>query len=110
MSSDFSTRDYVTNRRSAAPTAAADEQTRLEAAMRRADELLVTSLKSDERRRYRRRMILFSMGGLAMFGVACAILLAVTAESDKVAKLAEEGWKLWQTQKFDEALDRFTEA
>jgi len=109
-SSDFSTRDFVTNRRSTAPAGAADEQTRLEDAMRRADELLVTSLKSDERRRYRRRIILFSLGGLAMFGVACALLLAVTADTDKGAKLADEGWKLWQTQKFEEALDKFAEA
>ena len=108
-SSDYSTRDHVTKRRSAAVTAA-DEQTRLEDAMRRADELLVTSLKSDECRRYRRRIFLFSIGGLAMFGVACAILLAVTTESDKGAKLADEGWNLWQVQKFDEARDKFTEA
>ena len=104
-SSDYSTRDHVTKRRTAA-----DEQTRLEDAMRRADELLVTSLKSDERRRYRRRIILFSIGGLAMFGVACAILLAVTTESDKGAKLADEGWNLWQAQKFDEVRDKFAEA
>ena len=55
--SDFSTREYRTKQPSAAPSGAADEQTRLEDAMRRADELLVTSLKSDERRRYRRRIM-----------------------------------------------------
>src|ERR1700692_3115304 len=100
----MSTRDYLTNRPSGAASANSPEaQSRLETAMRGADELLVTSLKLDERRRYRRRIILFSIGGLAMFGVACAMLLAMSVESKKGGQLAEEGWKLWQAQQFDEA-------
>ncbi|HEV2970506.1 MAG TPA: tetratricopeptide repeat protein [Pirellulales bacterium] len=107
----MSTRDFLTNRPSGpAPSAKPDEQSRLEDAMRRADELLVTSLKVDERRRNRRRIILFSLGGLAMIGIVCALLMAFSAESEKGGQLSAEGWKLWQAQQFNEALGKFEEA
>jgi Bacterial Ig-like domain len=51
------------------------------------DQLAVDAAPShiaiDERRRNRRKIILFLIGGLAMFGIVCAILLAVNAGSDK---------------------------
>ena len=88
----------------------AEEQTRLEDAMRRADELLVTSLKFDERRRSRRRIIVLSIGVLAMLGIVCAVLFGLTADTDKAAKLADEGWNHWKSQQFDAAIESFNEA
>ncbi len=94
-----------------------EEQARLDAAMRRADELLVTSLKSEERQRNRRRILFFSLGGVAMLAIICAILLgwlgqqeATKADAAKSAQLAREGWLVWQRQQFDEAVPRFEEA
>jgi tetratricopeptide (TPR) repeat protein len=78
--------------------------------MRRADELLVTSLKFDERRRYRRRIFWFSIGGLIMLTIVCALLLATSVETEKGAQLSQQGWDLWKQQKFDEAISKFEEA
>ncbi len=88
----------------------AEEQTRLEDAMRRADELLVTSLKFDERRRSRRRIILLSIGVLTMLGILCAVLFGLTADTDNAAKLSQEGWDLWKTQQYDAAIEKFDQA
>src|SRR4051812_12761143 len=48
------------------PPAVQDEVSRLDDAINRADDLLVSSLKRDEWRRRRRRWIALSVGGLAM--------------------------------------------
>jgi tetratricopeptide (TPR) repeat protein len=97
-----------------------DEQDRLDDAMRNADQLLVTSLRSEERRRSRRRIVLFSLGGLVMASSICAIvvglILAPSAESpaagnaEQAAQTAAEGWKLWQERDFSKAADKFEEA
>ena len=88
-----------------------EEQTRLEDAMRRADELLVTSLKFDEHRRYRRRILFwFSIGGLLMLTIVCALLLVGSVETEKGAQLSEQGWDRWKQQKYDEAISKFEEA
>ena len=78
--------------------------------MRRADELLVTSLKSEERRRNRRRITLVSLGVFTMLGILVAVLLSLTAETEKGGQLAQEGWNLWKNQQFAEAIDKFQEA
>jgi superkiller protein 3 len=79
--------------------------------MRRADELLVTSLKFDERRRYRRRIIIwFSIGGLIMLTIVCALLLATSVETEKAGQLTTDGWDLWKAQKYEEAIGKFEEA
>jgi tetratricopeptide (TPR) repeat protein len=107
----MSTRGSSTNRTSrGASPGSTNEQSQLDDAMRRADELLVTSLKLDERRRNRRRIILLSLGGLAMLGIVCALVLAFGVESQKGAQLADEGWKLWQAGQFNEATEKFEEA
>src|SRR5262245_7890329 len=88
-----------------------DEQSRLEDAMRRADELLVSSLKLDERRRNRRRIFIWiSIGGLIMLTIVCALLLVGSVETEKGAQLSQQGWDLWKQQKFDEAIGKFEEA
>jgi tetratricopeptide (TPR) repeat protein len=110
--------DWVTEPLATGPSSGGlpEEQARLDDAMRRADELLVTSLKSDERRR-RRRIILFSLGGVAMLTIVCAMLLGWVGEqadtkpdAAKAAQLAREGWLLWQRQQFDEAVPKFEES
>jgi tetratricopeptide (TPR) repeat protein len=107
----MSTRNSSTNRTAgAASIGSPNEQSRLDDAMRRADELLVASLKLDERRRNRRRITLLLLGGLAMLGIVCALVLAFGVESHKGAQLADEGWKLWQAGQFDDAMDKFEEA
>jgi Flp pilus assembly protein TadD len=87
-----------------------EEQTRLDRAMRRADDLLIASLKLEERRRSRRLLILFSIGALIMLAIVCAILLGVTADTERSSQLAQEGWQLWQQQQFNQAVDKFQEA
>jgi tetratricopeptide (TPR) repeat protein len=96
--------------KAATSTADAQEHARLDDAMRRADQLLVTSLKLDERRRNRRRIVLFLLGGFAMVGIVCALVFAFGVEAKKGAQLSEDGWKLWQAGKFDEAQDEFEQA
>jgi hypothetical protein len=59
-----------------------NEQARLDDAMRRADDLLVASLKTDERRRHRRRITLLSLGGLAMLAIVSAMLIAFAGGGD----------------------------
>src|SRR5438132_8668554 len=95
------------------------EESRLDDAIRNADDLLVSSLRSEEGRRRKRRItLLITIGGLLMFAIALSIILAVGAgghtaardPGDKAAKLNEQGWKLWQERKLDDAADKFEEA
>ena len=56
------------------------EESRLDEAIERADQLLVTSLKQDEHRRCRRRVVFISLGivvlgGLFMSAILCFVLL-----------------------------------
>jgi Flp pilus assembly protein TadD len=97
-----------------------NEDARLDDAVRRADELLVSSLRSEERRRARRKWILFSLltiGAVAMIAIAISIVLfgllgpnPTKAEADQSAKLSQEGWKLWQGRQLDDAAAKFEEA
>jgi tetratricopeptide (TPR) repeat protein len=94
-----------------------EEQARLDAAMRRADELLVTSLKTEERRRNRRRIFVLFIGGVVMLTIVCAMLLGwlgqqnpSKADIEKAAQLGREGWSLWQKQQFADAVPKFEEA
>lgn len=91
-------------------TGSAEEQTRLDNAMRRADELLFASLKTEERHRNRRQIIFFSIGALVMLAIVCAILLGMTADTEKSSQLAQAGWQLWQARQFTLAVDKFQEA
>jgi hypothetical protein len=63
-----------------------NEQARLDDAIRRADDLLVASLKSDERRRHRRRIFLVSLGGIAMLAIVSALLFAFAGGGDEALK------------------------
>lgn len=113
------------------------EQARLDDAIRRADELLVSSLKVDEHRRSRHKVI-FVAAGLLIGGLLLAITvlgvvvlaplvlshapevreqvaLAGTSKASKPdqersAQISSEAWKLWQQQSFDEAITKFDEA
>jgi Flp pilus assembly protein TadD len=94
---------------------AAAEQARLDQAIERADDLLLTSLRSDEQRRVRRRRNLFFLGGLAMTVSACAligvsILLSHAAPADESGQLTQQGWQLWQQREYDQAATKFEEA
>ncbi|HEY4308033.1 MAG TPA: tetratricopeptide repeat protein [Pirellulales bacterium] len=74
-----------------------DDQSRLDDAMRRADQLLLHSLQGDDRRRHRRFLIFVLMGGAAMITGLCAIALlfvqsANVQNSDvQVAEKADTG-------------------
>jgi Flp pilus assembly protein TadD len=98
--------------------AAATDDDRLDLAMQRADDLLVKSLHSDERKRHRRKSILITLGGLAMLATLCLVVFSVmlwsgTADSavaaDQSAQLTQQGWKLWQSDP-NAAREKFTEA
>jgi hypothetical protein len=73
------------------------ESSRLEAAIRRGDDLLVHSLRTDEaRRRGRRRKLLFYLGGIIMIA-ACLSLLLVLQSGGNAAnadQLSQDGWQL----------------
>jgi tetratricopeptide (TPR) repeat protein len=116
------------------PAAIDDEQSRLDAAMQRADDLLVTSLKRDERtrRQTKLRWLALVAGGLAMLatlGLVSLLLLqsngkpaappaqsadanAVVSAADEAEaeKLSQEAWQLWQSRKLAPAEDKFTQA
>jgi tetratricopeptide (TPR) repeat protein len=95
---------------------AANER-RLESLLSDIDPTLLASLKRDERRR-RRKLFLFTITGGLIMGSAIAILLMTVLhagevspqDADRALGLANEGWQLWQTQKFKEARDKFKEA
>ena len=93
------------------------EQGRLDEAIERADALLISSLKTDERRRKRRNTILFLIGGFAMFATICILLVVLATQgqiklgaTEQSGQLAQEGWRLWQQQKLEEAAEKFEEA
>lgn len=96
------------------------EDARLDDAIRKADELLLSSLKSEEHSRSRRRRTFtFTLvGGLIMIAAACVIVavLAQTAaapaaaDSASAEQLSTEGWALWQQRKLPEAEAKFEQA
>ncbi|MGB7159564.1 MAG: tetratricopeptide repeat protein [Tepidisphaeraceae bacterium] len=102
------------------------EDARLDDAIRRADELLVSSLKSEEQHRSRRRrtFTFTIVGGLIMIAATC-VILAVLAQTGAVPgaeaaaqpsanvsaeALQAEGWQLWQARKLTEAEAKFEQA
>jgi tetratricopeptide (TPR) repeat protein len=97
------------------------EDARLDDAIRRADELLVSSLKSEEqhRSRQRRTFTLTLVGGLIMIAAVCVILGvllqaggggAQAASNASPEQLTQEGWQLWQQRKLTEAEAKFEQA
>jgi tetratricopeptide (TPR) repeat protein len=102
------------------------EQVRLDAAMQRADDLLVDSLRRDEDRRRRRRRVLAMLiiGALIMTAIICVLLAALAGQSEnnkagdkpddakveQAEALTREGWQLWQQRKMAEAEAKFAEA
>jgi tetratricopeptide (TPR) repeat protein len=96
------------------------ERVRLDDAMRRADELLVDSLRRDEDRRQRRRRlrnITLILGGLMTTAFVCVLLGLLagqgktdSADAQKAQALSQEGWQLWQQRKLPEAEAKFAEA
>jgi Tfp pilus assembly protein PilF len=98
------------------------EDARLDDAIRRADELLVSSLKSEEQRRSRQRrtFTLTLIGGLIMIAAVCVILGvllqagggggAQAASNVSPEQLTQEGWQLWQQRKLTEAEAKFEQA
>jgi len=89
-----------------------DENSRLDSAMRRADDLLVLSLRKDERRRQlrRTRVILGVTAMLALLGLFSVLLLQSDNKPVDAAPLVHEGWQLWQQQRYDAAADKFQQA
>jgi len=98
------------------------EQARLDEAIRRADDLLVSSLKGEDRRRARRKIV---WGGiLVVLGLMVPVVLlssrvgfvrldspAVAAGSEeKSAELTAEGWKLWREGSLNAAIAKFDSA
>ncbi len=97
------------------------EDARLDDAIRKADELLLTSLKSEEHSRSRRRRTFtFTLiGGLIMLAAACVILAVLSqttgspapgASGASAEQLSTEGWALWQQRKLPEAEAKFEQA
>ena len=96
------------------------EDARLDDAIRRADELLISSLKSEEdsRSRRRRTYTFTIVGGLIMIA-AIGVILAVIAQvgsgpgaggGGSAEQLSTEGWALWQQRKLPEAEAKFEQA
>jgi Flp pilus assembly protein TadD len=94
----------------------AAEESKLDQAMRKADQILVASLKSDERRRKTRRRMLFLLGGLIMIAAGVVIVLSLLATNQspqdmaKGEDLSTEGWKLWQQRDLSGAEAKFQDA
>src|SRR5436190_216223 len=96
----------------------AAEESRLDTAMRKADQIMVASLKDDERRRARRRRILLLLlsGGLIMIAagivIAISLLAGEPAEQDiaKAQDLSGQGWQLWQQRDLGGAESKFEQA
>jgi tetratricopeptide (TPR) repeat protein len=103
---------------SAEESAGRAEQVRLDAAIERADELLVDSLRRDEvrRRRRRRGIVLAISGGLTMTAIICVLLAALagqgknSGDEERAATLTADGWKLWEQRKMSDAEAKFAEA
>ncbi|HEV8000199.1 MAG TPA: tetratricopeptide repeat protein [Planctomycetaceae bacterium] len=98
------------------------EQARLDEAMRRADDLLVSSLKVDDRRRTRRKLVMGVIFVVLGF-VAAVIVVSFTVQlvrldssaiagdsEEKSAELSSEGWKLWQERSLKTAIEKFDAA
>jgi tetratricopeptide (TPR) repeat protein len=95
------------------------EDARLDDAIRRADELLISSLKNEDSRSRRRRTYTFTIvGGLIMLA-AIGVILAVIAQvgsgpgaggGGSAEQLSTEGWALWQQRKLPEAEAKFDQA
>lgn len=105
------------------------EEGKLDAALRKADQILVASLQDDERRRTRRRIALLS-GGLVMITAGIVIALSLlnspsTQPADdaaapttqpspqdaaKAEDLSVQGWQLWQERKLAEAEQAFAQS
>jgi tetratricopeptide (TPR) repeat protein len=103
------------------PPEDAGGEARLDEAMRRADDLLLRSLRDDEaarRRGRRRRAVLWSagVGAFAMILAITAILLGLVGSagaprsSERAAALAQEGWALWQKGDAEAAQAKFASA
>ncbi len=92
------------------------EQARLDEAMRCADDLLLDSLRKDERRRRNRLFIFFSsIGGLAMLAIVTYLVFGLgvggsVAANGSAQQLVAEGWKLWQGGAPDKAVEKFEAA
>ncbi len=101
------------------------EDARLDDAIRKADELLLSSLRSEEHSRSRRRRTFtFTLiGGLIMLAAACVVLAVLAQTTDAPAAgssggssfvsaetLSTEGWALWQQRKLPEAEAKFEQA
>ncbi len=95
-----------------------EEQSRLDQAIRKADDLLLSSLKTEERRRNRRKIFWLSLGGLIMLTALLVFLFAFAgdnkqqpaADPAKATQLAQEGWNLFNHQQYGQAVDKFQEA
>ena len=87
-----------------------EDQARLDAAMRRADELLVTSLKSEERQRNRRRILFFSIGRGSHVSDSMCLLVLFTAETEQAGRLVARRRNLWQPAELSEASEKFQQA
>lgn len=95
------------------------EQAKLDEAIERADDLLLTSLRTEECRRVRRRRVILTLGGLVMLTVIC-LLVGLSMQSqlalnlappvDESGRLAQQGWQLWQNREFDQAAEKFEQA
>lgn len=108
--------------RSQSAGGAEGETSRLDEAIARADDLLVQSLRVEERRRKRRnlRRLIIPIGVLAMLAIAYRIALlagiiggpaAAVADDQKDApQLSQEAWVLWNQRQFTDAEEKFQRA
>jgi tetratricopeptide (TPR) repeat protein len=106
------------------------EESRLDDALKRADDLLVSSLKRDEYQRRRKRLALV-VGGIAILaaiGLSSLFLIQshghhspvqligdppaaqTDATGESAAQLSQEGWQLWQARQLDKAAAKFEKA
>jgi tetratricopeptide (TPR) repeat protein len=104
-----------------------DENTRLNQAMQKADDLLISSLRQDESRRHRRRtlwigasiplvlIILLFFRRLQVTplptptGGGTSVPLSSQSPPDP-NQLTNQGWQLWQHQQYADAADAFSQA
>jgi superkiller protein 3 len=124
---DFSVKPYPQGTGQAATPSPADDQSRLDDAMRRTDDLLVQSLMRDEQRRKNRRVRIL-LGGFAMIALFATlslfllqshhkpsqlgaaqnvVTLANSADSPDAATYTQKGWDLWRSQQYDAAAESF---
>lgn len=99
-------------------TDADSEQSQLDRVLRDSDSLLANSLRDEERRQRRRRLFmwLLSIGGIAMCALVLAwsagwlTMAAVAPDKAEAETLTQQGWALWQQQRFAEAVKPFEKA